>query len=113
MSQTINDLFNSIITDDDEFDLALETLNDVYGHSDLNRISNYQDMKSVNNNIKNTPMTTVLHINIRSLFRKLDAVSLFINEFHVKPSFIVCTETWLDPIEVTQCNLPGYTSHHV
>ena len=113
MSQTIIDLFNTLITDDNDFDMALETLNDVYGHSDLNKISNYQDMKSINNNIKNTQITTVLHINIRSVLSKLDAVSLFVNEFHVKPSFVVCTETWLDPMKVNQCNLPGYSSHHV
>ena len=64
-----NNLFESLFNDDDEMDIGMLAINEIYGHLNFDIISNYI---SLNEYQKKFPshdkrMLSALHINIRSL----------------------------------------------
>ena len=65
-----NDLRNDHSTDDD---IAMEIINQMYGHMDFNTLSKYYDLSSYNDLIstQNPTQFTIMHINSRSLSKKL------------------------------------------
>ena len=64
---------------------------------------------SLNSNISLTNFNfSMLHFNIRSLFNKMDQLSIFLNEFNTSFPVIGLTETWLDEVSSSLISLPNY-----
>ncbi|XP_031788781.1 uncharacterized protein LOC116417823 [Nasonia vitripennis] len=53
----------------------------------------YPDLKTLNKNLYKND-SYILHLNIRSLNANFNKLEIFIKSLKIKPSIIVCTETW-------------------
>ena len=58
---------------------------------------------------------SVLHLNIRSMKKQFEAFQDFIEYLNFKFSAICRSETWLQPLQISDANfqLPGYYSFHL
>ena len=69
----------------------------------------------MNQNPPSLSQLLVLHVNIRSLPKNFDSLTLLINNLSIKPHIILISETWLDPSLSRSYNLDNYhleTSSH-
>ena len=115
MPELYNTLFNlTNNSNDDPKDIAMEIINQLHGHSDLDCISDYYDIndynKLLNQNINNL---NILHINSRSLPKNFDNITAFLNTLITPPDILAVTETWLTDINKEYFQLTGYHSYHL
>lgn len=93
-------LLNTLYNDDDNShsdydDITMEIINQLYGHSNLNSISNYYDISTYNKISDPNKKLNILHINSRSLPKNIDKIEAFLNTLVTPPDILVVTETWL------------------
>ena len=99
---------------DDTHDIALEIINSLHGHTDLNNISNYYDLDGYNKlATHDTNKINILHINSRSLPKNIDNIIAFLATLSTTPDILAVTETWLTNINKQLHQLPGYHSYHL
>ena len=95
-------------------DIALEIINDIHGHTDMNNISKYYDIHAYNKLIpRNSNKLNILHINSRSLPKNIDNITAFLNSLSVSPDILAVTETWLNDTNKHLYQLSGYNSYHL
>ena len=79
--------------------------------SDFN--SQYYSTDKFNSTIEvSSNCLSTMHLNIRSLYHKIDDLQVFLNQLNVKFNIICLTETWLHDSNKHLINIPGYTFHH-
>ena len=115
----MTELYTSLFNLHDNFnhnqeDIALDIINDLHGHTDINSISRYYDIHAYNNFIPhNVNQLNILHINSRSLPKNFDNINAFLNSLSVAPDILAITETWLNDSNKHLFQLPGYNSFHL
>ena len=95
-------------------DIALEIINDIHGHTDIDNISQYYDIHAYNKLIPvNSNKLNILHINSRSLPKNIDNITAFLNALSVSPDILAITETWLNDTNKHLYQITGYNSYHL
>ena len=108
----MNNLFEQLLENDD--DIGLQTLNQIYGHADLNEISKYYDIESFNNLAKNhNNHLRILHINACCLTNKFENLKVLLHSMKVKPYIICFTETWFESNTSNAYQLKNYAAFHL
>lgn len=113
MSELYTTLFNTSNTSHENDDITMEIINQLHGHSDLNRISNYYDINTYNKLHQNTNNLSILHINSRSLPKNFDNITAFLNSLIPPPNILAITETWLSDLNKNYFQLSGYHTYHL
>ena len=117
MENLYRSLYDDITNDDNtqtnNFDLDL--INRISGQSDISTLSKYYNIEeysdlaeSMRNNYIN-----IMHINIRSIQKKFDALKSLLNCLPKPPDVLAVTETWLKESNKHLYSLDGYVSHHI
>ena len=75
-------------------------------------ISKYYSIDEYNAKFTCDSKLSLLNCNIRSFFANIDAMLNYIVSLKVRPQIIVCTENWLDPLNVDMAKIDGYESYH-
>ena len=112
---TSANLYDSIYTDDDDSDLGMIAINEMYGHLNFDEISNYISLQEY---IKLFPihvnkMISIFHFNIQSLEANLVHLEALLANFKQTPDIIALSETWLNENNADSFILEGYNSFHV
>ena len=94
-------------------------LRDIETDTNLNLVDKLSDDSSVNIDdyckyvenihVNKTDYLSILHFNIRSLYRHLFELKIIAE--HFKPDAILLCETFLHDNNVNKCNIPGYTMY--
>ena len=110
-------LFDDIAQENptDAHDIGFDIIRTIYGHTDLNSVSNYYNIENYNLYTKALAKDylNILHINIRSLQKFFDNLISFIKCFPKPPDIIAVSETWLKESTHHLYQLDGYVAHHV
>ena len=114
MSSTAN-LYDDLFSDDDDLDVGMLAINEMYGHLNFDEMSDYISLDSYNKKFSsnNDKMISIAHFNIRSLETNLIPLEALLSSLQQKPDIIAFSETWLDNENVNNLTLEGYYSHHV
>lgn len=101
--------------DNDNHTLALNVIEQISGHQDINSLSKYFSfdeysaaIDSLDNNYLN-----IIHINIRSLHKNFDSLKSFLICLPKTPDIIALTETWLQEHTKHLYSIEGYDSYHL
>ena len=107
-------LFEIINNNSDDNDLSVKVLNELFPNLDTKDVSQYHDINSLNNILNdNNNSLTFLHLNMRSLAKKLDSLDALVNSFSHVPDVIALSETWLKEKNSKHYCLDGYTAYHL
>ena len=114
MSQNQPDLYNLLTDNVDDNDITLQVINKIFDNLDKENISKYHDLQSYNNTLQNNGESmSFLHLNMRSLVKKMNCLNALISSFTYTPDVIALTESWLKPANSKFFNLYGYTAYHL
>ena len=97
MGEQLN-LYETLFPDDDEQDIGMLAINDMYDHLNFEKLSNYVDIKGYNSSLivdTGSNALSIIHFNIRSLPTNLHHLEVLLVSFTQLPDIIVLTETWL------------------
>ena len=110
-----NNLYDSLYLDDDDSDIGMLAINEMYGHLNFEDMSNYISLLKYNNIFPshNKNILSIFHFNIRSLETNLVQLEALIANFNQVPDIIAISETWLDENNADDFTLEGYNSYHV
>ena len=107
-------LFNLLTENADDDDLTLQVINNIFDNMDKEDISRYHDVTSYNSILtNNSESLSFLHLNMRSLVKKINCTDALINSFHSKPDVIAISESWLKPKNSKFYKIDGYTSYNL
>ena len=115
MSRNQN-LYESLFSDDEnDQDVGMLAINEMYGHLNFDEISNYVSLKEYNEKFSNhnENILSIVHFNIRSLDSNLTQMEAFISNLNQNPDIIAFTETWLDEYNMNEYPIEGYNAFHV
>ena len=64
-----NNLYESLFTEEDDLDVGMLAINEMYGHLNFNKMSNYTSLESYNKIFpsNNNKALSLFHFNIRGL----------------------------------------------
>ena len=110
-----NNLYDSLFLDDDETDIGMLAINEMYGHLNFDTMSNYISLEQYNKKFSthNNTMLSALHINIRSLESNFTHLEAFLASLHHPPDILALTETWINDLNKGSFKLDGYCANHV
>ena len=111
----VNNLYGSLFPDDDDLDVGMMAINEMYGHLNFDAMSNYisLDQYSKRFPIQDNKLLSIFHLNIRSLdHNQIQLESLLANLPH-RPDILALSETWLNDNSKVDIYLEGYNSFHV
>ena len=112
----INDdnLYHSLLPDDDSFDVTMSTISLMYDHLHLEEISKYFDLECYNKSFPkhNNKILSILHFNIRSIVKNGNEMASFIASLHHQPDIIAVSESFLDSNSISNFYLPNYIGFH-
>ena len=113
MTNNVN-LYNSLFTDGDEFDVGLSTIELMYDHLNLESMSRYYDIEQYNKSFSGNhdKVLSIIHLNIRSLVKNGDEMSAFFSTFKKQPDIIAISESFLNSNTIDSLNLPNYQGFH-
>ena len=108
-------LYDLLYPDDEDSDLGMIAINEMFGHLNFDEISNYVSLEEY---VKLYPthdnkMLSIFHFNIRSLETNLTNLEALVANFKQTPDIIAVTETWLNENNVDSIVLEGYNSFHI
>ena len=110
-----HNLYNLIIDDsdsDNEFGRGI--IDSIFNTSDLNSLCNYYDPNEICNILQpNANNLFILHVNARSLPKKIDNLKILLASIHLSPDVICITESWLSESNNRNSNIEGYNSFHI
>ena len=108
-----NNLYDTLFADqDDDEDLGMITINEMYDHANFNEISKYYDLGSYNEIFpsENDDILSVVHLNIRNVCSNLNELEAILNQMKHPPDVIAMSETWLNATTQLNTHVAGYTS---
>ena len=110
-----NNLYDTILTDDDDFDAAMTTIGLMYDHLNFDEISKYFDLDQYNKSFPSETenILSIVHLNIRSLAKNGDEMLALLACLKKHPDVIVLTESFLDSNSISTIQLNGYNDFHV
>ena len=100
----------------DELDLSdvLNDLNDIYPSLTQSQESLYYSLSKLNESfIDCSNDLSIAHLNVRSLYPKIDEFAALLDSIDIKFDCICVSETWLDYSSLQLCNVNGYMTYHV
>jgi len=98
----------------EDFDVDLNYFNQVYPDIGSDNQSDYYSAERFKNQIKVSPGdVTVLSMNIRSMYGKLDELSVFFGELSCKFDFFCVSETWLNTSTIEMTELENYKHFNI
>ena len=113
----VNDvnLYQTLFEDDDDDDIGMLTINEMYDHLDIDKMSNYYDFRGYNSTLAQTDskILSIFHFNIRSLSTNLHHLEVILVSLQRTPDILVFTETWLNPNNKDSININGYYSYNI
>ena len=111
----MNNIFESLFEhNDNDEDVGLHILNEIYGHTDLNEICKYHDLESFGKLCKNQiNFFKILHINACCLTNKFDNIKVMLKSLKSQPDVLCITETWLESNNKDYFKLKGYSVFHL
>ena len=96
-----------------DVDPDLNSFNQIYPELRSEHSSNYHDLSSFNKKFSKTEKDfAVIHVNIRSLFNKIDTFTGLLSLLSVKFDAICVSESWLNDNDKDLISLPGYNVFH-
>ena len=115
MDHLYNTLFdNSDQQNQDDNDITMQIINQMYGPMDFNCLSKYYDLIAYNNLISTVENNlNFLHVNSRSLQKNFDNIIAFMNSLSAFPDILTISETWLTTTNKHLYELPGYHCYHL
>ena len=114
LNNDLPNLYNLITDNSDEDDLTLQLINTMFDNMDAEDISKYYDLNSYNDMINsNKDSLTFLHLNTRSVKKKITCIEALIGSLACPPDVIAISESWLKPCNSKFNNLTGYTAFHI
>ena len=111
-----DNLYESLFPDDDdESDVGMMAINDMYGHLNFDAMSNYISLDQYNKSFPcySNKMLSIFHINIRSYETNLIQLESLLANLTHRPDILALSETWLDDTNKVNHNLEGYSSFHI
>ena len=110
-----NNLYDSLFLDDDETDIGMLAINEMYGHLNFDTMSNYISLEQYTKKfpIHNSNTLSAFHINIRSLESNFTHLEAFLASLAHPPDILGLTETWINDINKGEFILEGYCAFHV
>ena len=110
-----NSLYESLFNDDDDADVGILAINEMYGHLNFDVMSNYISLEQYRKKFPlfDNTMLSVLHINIRSLEINFIQLEAFLGSLPHPPDILALTETWLNEENKLNYSIPGYCAFHV
>ena len=114
MEDTDN-LYNTFLNTDDEFDPTSSTLGLMYNHFNVNEMSKYYDLNQYNTSIPHEENSTlnIMHFNIRSLVKNGNELIGFLHCMKKQPDVIVTSESFLDSNSMADFHLNNYKDFHI
>ena len=114
MNSNVN-LYESLFNDDDDEDVGMLALNNMYDHLNFDAMSNYHSLIQYNQCFPkpSNTMLSILHFNIRSLNTNLVQIEALISALNHSPDIIAFSETWLNEENKSNYKIDGYNSTHV
>ena len=113
-SNGTRNLFEIFANNSDDNDLSVKVLNELFPNLDTKDISQYHDIDSFNSILKeNNNCLTFLHLNMRSMVKKLDSLDALIKSLSHSPDVIALSETWLKEKNSKYYCLNGYIAFHL
>ena len=109
-------LYDTLFSDDDnDQDVGMLAINEMYGHLNFDEISNYVSLNEFNSKFchHNDNILSVIHFNIRSLDTNITHMEAFLSNLNQNPDVIALTETWLDDNNKDNYPIEGYNAFHV
>ena len=109
-----NNLYESLYHDDDDLDLGMLAINEMYGHLNFEIMSNYisLDQYTTRFPVHDVRLLSIYHFNIRSLeYNFVQLESLIFSMPHA-PDILALTETWLTDDNKCNHKIEGYTPFH-
>ena len=108
-------LYDSIFTDDDDLDVGMLAINEMYGHLNFDEMSNYFSLESYNKTFRldNHQALNLFHFNIRGLESNLVHFEALLSNMVKMPDIIALSETWLQKDDMDYFSLEGYNCFHV
>ena len=110
-----NNLYDLIYSDDDDTDLGMLAINEMFGHLNFEEISNYISLQEYTKlfPIHDNKLLSIFHFNIRSLETNFDHLEAVLANLKQTPDIIALTETWLNDNNAEEYILEGYNSFHI
>ena len=107
-------LFDLLTENADNNDLSLQIINQLFVNLDRDDVSKYHDVQSYNNILNNhIESLKFIHLNMRSVRKKMDFLVAFISSFSCPPDVIAISESWLKPNNSKFYKIDGYTAYHI
>ena len=94
-----NNLYESLFPDeDDDLDVGMMAINEMYGHLNFDTMSNYVSLDQYKKRFPsfNNKMLSIFHINIRSYESNLFQLESLLANMSHGPDILALSETWLD-----------------
>ena len=110
-----DNLYDTIFPDDNDFDVAMETIGLMYDHLNFDEISKYFDLDQYNRSFPtdDEKILSIIHLNIRSLNKNGDEMVVMLESIKKKPDIIVISESFLDSNSTSHMKINGYNDFHV
>ena len=107
-------LYDALISDDDDFDPTMSSIALMYDHLNLDEISKYYDIDQYNKSfpIQNNKILSIVHLNIRSVVKNGDEMTALLGTLNQQPDIIAVSETFLDSNSMSKFNFPNYLNFH-
>ena len=103
------------IDEDDNEDIGMQTINELYDHANFDEISKYYDVGSYNKVFPsaNCDVLSIIHLNIRNYSSNINEFEALLSTLNHSPDIIALSETWLNATTRLNTHLAGYTCYHV
>ena len=110
-----DNLYNTFLNQDNEFDPVTSTMGLMYGHLNIDEMSQYYDINQYNNSIPlhNEDIVSIVHFNIRSLVKNGNELTVLLHSLVKQPDVIVISESFLDSDSMSDFQLNNYIAFHV
>ena len=97
MIETPN-LYESLFHEDDDSDIGMLAINEMYGHLNFETMSDYisLDQYVKKFHLQNKEILSIFHFNIRSLDHNFIQLESLISNMPHAPDIIALSETWLN-----------------
>ena len=93
-----NNLYDTLLNHDEEFDSATSTIGQIYDHLNIEEMSKYYDLDQFNSSIplEIDKIISIMHFNIRSLSKNENELLVTLHSLKKQPDVLVISESFLD-----------------
>ena len=110
-----NNLYDTFLNHDEEFDSVTSTIGQIYNHLNIEEMSKYYDLDQYNASIplEIDKIISIMHFNIRSLSKNENELLVTLHSLKKQPDVLVISESFLDSNSMSSFHLENYKDFHV